>query len=126
MVTHHNPALRHPAHQESPIRCNSWNHSEHTAFCAIVRGNVPDAALRTVLTLAEEGIEAIEVSLTTNDAPAVIARARTELGPEALVGAETVRTADDAARAVAAGASYLVTRCSSTSRGPATSVTYRC
>lgn len=76
---------------------------------AIVRGNDPDAALRTVLTLAEEGIEAIEVSLTTNDAPAVIARARAELGPEALVGAGTVRTADDAARAVAAGASYLVT-----------------
>ncbi|MGY0064372.1 bifunctional 4-hydroxy-2-oxoglutarate aldolase/2-dehydro-3-deoxy-phosphogluconate aldolase [Streptomyces sp. LZ34] len=76
---------------------------------AIVRGNDPDAALRTVLTLAEEGIEAIEVSLTTNDALAVIARARAELGPEALVGAGTVRTAADAVRAVDAGASYLVT-----------------
>ncbi|RNG28774.1 bifunctional 4-hydroxy-2-oxoglutarate aldolase/2-dehydro-3-deoxy-phosphogluconate aldolase [Streptomyces botrytidirepellens] len=76
---------------------------------AIVRGTDPDAALRAVLTLAEEGIEAIEVSLTTNDAPAVIARARAELGPEALVGAGTVRTAADAVRAVEAGASYLVT-----------------
>ncbi|MBD3003801.1 MULTISPECIES: bifunctional 4-hydroxy-2-oxoglutarate aldolase/2-dehydro-3-deoxy-phosphogluconate aldolase [unclassified Streptomyces] len=76
---------------------------------AIVRGNDPDAALRVVLTLAEEGIEAMEISLTTNDAPTVIARARAELGPEALVGAGTVRTAADAARAVEAGASYLVT-----------------
>ncbi|GAA2332832.1 hypothetical protein SVIO_108110 [Streptomyces violaceusniger] len=33
---------------------------------AIVRGNDPDAALRAVLTLAEEGIEAMEISLTTN------------------------------------------------------------
>ncbi|GAA2332837.1 hypothetical protein SVIO_108100 [Streptomyces violaceusniger] len=39
----------------------------------------------------------------------MIARARAELGPEALVGAGTVRTAADAARAVEAGASYLVT-----------------
>ncbi|QLH26476.1 bifunctional 4-hydroxy-2-oxoglutarate aldolase/2-dehydro-3-deoxy-phosphogluconate aldolase [Streptomyces sp. Rer75] len=76
---------------------------------AIVRGNDPDAALRTVLTLAEEGIKAIEVPLTTKDAPAVIARVRAELGPEALVGAGTVRTAADAARAVESGASYLVT-----------------
>ncbi|WP_275560527.1 hypothetical protein [Streptomyces sp. 5-6(2022)] len=52
---------------------------------AIVRDNDPDAALRAVLTLAEEGIEAIEISLTTNDAPTVIARARAELGPETLL-----------------------------------------
>lgn len=76
---------------------------------AIVRGKDTTAALRTVLTLAEEGIAAIEVSLTTNDALAVIQQARTELGPHALLGAGTVRTAADAARAVDAGASYLVT-----------------
>ncbi|WP_262704019.1 MULTISPECIES: bifunctional 4-hydroxy-2-oxoglutarate aldolase/2-dehydro-3-deoxy-phosphogluconate aldolase [Streptomyces] len=76
---------------------------------AIVRGNDPGAALRTVLTLAEEGVGAIEVSLTTHDALGVITRARAALGPDALVGAGTVRTADDAARAVDAGASYLVT-----------------
>ncbi|MFI1728514.1 bifunctional 4-hydroxy-2-oxoglutarate aldolase/2-dehydro-3-deoxy-phosphogluconate aldolase [Streptomyces acidicola] len=76
---------------------------------AIVRGTDPGAALRTVLTLAEEGIEAIEVSLTTHDALTVIEQARAALGPEALVGAGTVRTAADGARAVAAGASYLVT-----------------
>ncbi|UUU19883.1 bifunctional 4-hydroxy-2-oxoglutarate aldolase/2-dehydro-3-deoxy-phosphogluconate aldolase [Streptomyces sp. DSM 40750] len=76
---------------------------------AIVRGTDPAAALRTVLTLAEEGIPAVEVSLTTADALTVIRQARTELGSEALLGAGTVRSAADAARAMDAGASYLVT-----------------
>ncbi|MFB7927722.1 bifunctional 4-hydroxy-2-oxoglutarate aldolase/2-dehydro-3-deoxy-phosphogluconate aldolase [Streptomyces sp. NPDC056039] len=76
---------------------------------AIVRGNDPGAALRTVRTLVEEGIEAVEVSLTTTDALAVIKQARAELGPDALIGAGTVRTVADAERAVDAGASYLVT-----------------
>lgn len=55
---------------------------------AIVRGKDPAAALRTVRTLAEEGIAAIEVSLTTADALTVIRRARTELGPDALSAPE--------------------------------------
>ncbi|MGA5899012.1 bifunctional 4-hydroxy-2-oxoglutarate aldolase/2-dehydro-3-deoxy-phosphogluconate aldolase [Streptomyces venetus] len=76
---------------------------------AIVRGKDPAAALRTVRTLAEEGIAAVEISLTTTEALTVITRARAELGPDALLGAGTVRSAADAARAVEAGASYLVT-----------------
>ncbi len=76
---------------------------------AIVRGKDPAAALRTVTTLAEEGIAAAEVSLTTADALTVIRRARAALGPDAPVGAGTVRTTEDAERAVDAGASYLVT-----------------
>ncbi|WP_217238173.1 bifunctional 4-hydroxy-2-oxoglutarate aldolase/2-dehydro-3-deoxy-phosphogluconate aldolase [Streptomyces sp. AC555_RSS877] len=79
---------------------------------AIVRGKDSAAALRTVVTLAEEGVAAIEVSLTTADALTVIRQARAELGPDAVLGAGTVRSAADAARAVDAvdaGASYLVT-----------------
>lgn len=76
---------------------------------AIVRGKDPAAALNAVRTLAEEGITAVEVSLTTADALTVIRQARAELGPHALLGAGTVRSAADAARAVDAGASYLVT-----------------
>ncbi|MFJ4674292.1 bifunctional 4-hydroxy-2-oxoglutarate aldolase/2-dehydro-3-deoxy-phosphogluconate aldolase [Kitasatospora sp. NPDC088783] len=76
---------------------------------AIVRGKDRDAALRTVLTLAEEGITAAEVSFTTPDAPWVIDRARRELGPDALLGAGTVLTATAAARAADAGANFLVT-----------------
>ncbi|MEU6228236.1 bifunctional 4-hydroxy-2-oxoglutarate aldolase/2-dehydro-3-deoxy-phosphogluconate aldolase [Streptomyces sp. NPDC047042] len=76
---------------------------------AVVRGKDAAAALSTVRTLTEEGIAAIEVSLTTTDALTVIRRARAELGPDALLGAGTVRSAADAARALDAGASYLVT-----------------
>ncbi|MGW3116829.1 bifunctional 4-hydroxy-2-oxoglutarate aldolase/2-dehydro-3-deoxy-phosphogluconate aldolase [Streptomyces sp. NPDC001107] len=76
---------------------------------AIVRGKEPAAALRTVATLAEDGIAVVEVSLTTRDALTVIRQARAELGSDALVGAGTVRSAEDATRAVDAGASYLVT-----------------
>ncbi|WP_206317601.1 bifunctional 4-hydroxy-2-oxoglutarate aldolase/2-dehydro-3-deoxy-phosphogluconate aldolase [Streptomyces composti] len=76
---------------------------------AIVRGTAPESALRTVIALAEEGIEVVEISLTSTDALHVIAQARAELGPKSLVGAGTVRTAADAVRAIEAGASYLVT-----------------
>ncbi|MCX4513890.1 bifunctional 4-hydroxy-2-oxoglutarate aldolase/2-dehydro-3-deoxy-phosphogluconate aldolase [Streptomyces sp. NBC_01619] len=76
---------------------------------AIVRGSDPDAALNTVLTLAEEGVALIEVSLTGRDALDVIARARAALGPDALLGAGTVLTADDAREAHKAGAAFLVT-----------------
>ncbi|GAA1936341.1 bifunctional 4-hydroxy-2-oxoglutarate aldolase/2-dehydro-3-deoxy-phosphogluconate aldolase [Kitasatospora viridis] len=76
---------------------------------AIVRGNDPGAALRCVLALAEEGITACEVSLTTPDAFGVIRAARRELGPAALLGAGTVLTAADAERAAEAGAAFLVT-----------------
>ncbi|MFD5088020.1 bifunctional 4-hydroxy-2-oxoglutarate aldolase/2-dehydro-3-deoxy-phosphogluconate aldolase [Kitasatospora sp. NPDC058406] len=75
----------------------------------IVRGTDRGAALRTVLTLAEEGLTASEVSLTTTDALWVIEQARRELGPDADLGAGTVLTADDAARATDAGAGFLVT-----------------
>lgn len=76
---------------------------------AIVRGTDPAAATRTVLTLAEEGVTLVEVSLNTPDAPDVISRARAVLGPEATVGAGTVITADDAERAADAGAAFVVT-----------------
>lgn len=76
---------------------------------AIVRGGDPDAALRTVLTLAEEGVELIEVSLSGTDALSVIARARQALGPEVPLGAGTVLTADQARAAHRAGAAFAVT-----------------
>ncbi|MFF7216212.1 bifunctional 4-hydroxy-2-oxoglutarate aldolase/2-dehydro-3-deoxy-phosphogluconate aldolase [Streptomyces sp. NPDC008238] len=76
---------------------------------AIVRGSDPDAALTTVLTLVEEGISLIEVSLSGRDALDVIARARTALGPDATLGAGTVLGADDARAAHKAGATFLVT-----------------
>ncbi|MBO4253069.1 bifunctional 4-hydroxy-2-oxoglutarate aldolase/2-dehydro-3-deoxy-phosphogluconate aldolase [Streptomyces griseorubiginosus] len=76
---------------------------------AIVRGKDPVAAVRTVRTLVEEGVAAVEISLTTTDALTVLRQARAALGSDALLGAGTVRCAGDAGRALDAGASYLVT-----------------
>ncbi|MGW7049218.1 bifunctional 4-hydroxy-2-oxoglutarate aldolase/2-dehydro-3-deoxy-phosphogluconate aldolase [Streptomyces avermitilis] len=76
---------------------------------AIVRGGDPEAALRTVLAMADEGIELIEVSLSGKDALSVIERAREALGPDRPLGAGTVLTADDARVAQRAGANFAVT-----------------
>jgi len=80
---------------------------------AIIRGTDPDAAVRSTVALAGEGVTLIEVSLTTPDAFGVISRARAELGADAepgvRVGAGTVVTAEDASRAAAAGADFAVT-----------------
>lgn len=76
---------------------------------AIVRGGEADSVLRTVLVLAEEGIELIEISLTSRGALDVLSRARAELGPGAPLGAGTVLTAGDARRARDSGADFAVT-----------------
>jgi 2-dehydro-3-deoxyphosphogluconate aldolase / (4S)-4-hydroxy-2-oxoglutarate aldolase len=76
---------------------------------AIVRGADCAAALASTLTLAEEGMGFIEVSLTTAGALDVIRRARAALGPDAWLGAGTVVSAADAEAAAAAGASFIVT-----------------
>jgi 2-dehydro-3-deoxyphosphogluconate aldolase / (4S)-4-hydroxy-2-oxoglutarate aldolase len=76
---------------------------------AIVRGSDPEAALASMRVLAGEGIDLIEVSLTTVDALSVIRRAATEMGGQLGLGAGTVLTVADAQAAVEAGAAYLVT-----------------
>ncbi|NUP24635.1 MAG: bifunctional 4-hydroxy-2-oxoglutarate aldolase/2-dehydro-3-deoxy-phosphogluconate aldolase [Streptomyces sp.] len=76
---------------------------------AIVRGDDPDAALRTVLALADEGVHLVEVSLSGKDALSVIERAREALGPDRPLGAGTVLTAQDARAAHSAGADFAVT-----------------
>jgi 2-dehydro-3-deoxyphosphogluconate aldolase/(4S)-4-hydroxy-2-oxoglutarate aldolase len=73
---------------------------------AIVRGSDTDAALAALRVLADEGIDLIEVSLTTAGALSVIRRAT---GGGLGLGAGTVRTPADAQAAVEAGAAYLVT-----------------
>ncbi|WP_231933649.1 bifunctional 4-hydroxy-2-oxoglutarate aldolase/2-dehydro-3-deoxy-phosphogluconate aldolase [Micromonospora coxensis] len=76
---------------------------------AIVRGTDPQAALASVHVLAEEGVDLVEVSLTGVDALSVIRRAAASLNDVRGLGAGTVLTARDAAAAVEAGATYLVT-----------------
>ena len=76
---------------------------------AIVRGPDPDAAVQTVLTLFDAGVQLVEISLTTTDADSVVSRVRKQLGSEVLLGCGTVVTAHDADRAADAGAAFIVT-----------------
>ncbi|MDT0268623.1 bifunctional 4-hydroxy-2-oxoglutarate aldolase/2-dehydro-3-deoxy-phosphogluconate aldolase [Streptomyces sp. DSM 44915] len=74
---------------------------------AIVRlRTAPPDAIRTAL--EDAGVPALEITLTTPGAEAAIARWRAA-GGAAAVGAGTVRTPDEARRAVRAGAQFLVT-----------------
>jgi 2-dehydro-3-deoxyphosphogluconate aldolase/(4S)-4-hydroxy-2-oxoglutarate aldolase len=76
---------------------------------AIIRGADPEAAIVASLLLLESGIRFLEVSLVTTDAARVI-REIVRLAPEGcVIGAGTVLTRDDVARAADSGAAFMVT-----------------
>lgn len=76
---------------------------------AIIRGADPDAAIRASLVLLECGIRFLEVSLVTTDALRVIAEVSRRAPDGCVIGAGTVLTRDDVARAAEAGARFIVT-----------------
>lgn len=73
----------------------------------IIRSDAPAKALAIGRTLIEAGYRVLEVSLTTPGAVDVIAELCAESDAE--IGAGTVLTAGDAAKAQAAGATFIVT-----------------
>ncbi len=76
---------------------------------AVVRGDDPDAALESILVLAEAGIPLVEITVTSKDAVGLLLRARAELGPQAPLGAGGVLTETDVVQVEQAGASFVVT-----------------
>lgn len=76
---------------------------------AIVRADDARSALGCIEVLADEGVDLIEVSLTSGDALAVLTQARASLGDAVELGAGTVMTSEQAQSALDAGATYLVT-----------------
>lgn len=76
---------------------------------AIIRGSSCIAAVEAATEIANGGINAIEVSLTSNDALRAIRQIRSTLPAHVTVGAGTILDADDARRARDAGAEFLVT-----------------
>lgn len=76
---------------------------------AIIRGSDPDASVATAIALVEEGIQLLEVSLTSADALGVLERIASKVGSSIRLGAGTVLTAADVARVRDAGATYIVT-----------------
>ncbi|MEX2031958.1 MAG: bifunctional 4-hydroxy-2-oxoglutarate aldolase/2-dehydro-3-deoxy-phosphogluconate aldolase [Dehalococcoidia bacterium] len=75
---------------------------------AIARGLGPEALPSVADALAEAGVRAVEVTLNSSGAFAAIEALARDLGVRLLVGAGTVLTVDSAARAVDAGARFLV------------------
>lgn len=81
-----------------------------TPVLAILRARTARHVGAAVRTLAEVGVSAVEVTLTTEGALEALGRVRAD-HPELLAGAGTVITPQDAADAVAAGAQFLVAPC---------------
>jgi 2-dehydro-3-deoxyphosphogluconate aldolase/(4S)-4-hydroxy-2-oxoglutarate aldolase len=75
---------------------------------AIVREQSGSAALERGAALVEAGVRVVEISLTTPDALGAITELVGAAGDRAVVGAGTVLDTDDAERAIAAGARFLV------------------
>jgi 2-dehydro-3-deoxyphosphogluconate aldolase/(4S)-4-hydroxy-2-oxoglutarate aldolase len=75
----------------------------------IVRTAQPGTAEAIARALAEGGIRAVEVALTTPDALAAIRSLAADPPAGAVIGAGSVRTVDDARAALAAGARFFVT-----------------
>ncbi|HZY01176.1 MAG TPA: bifunctional 4-hydroxy-2-oxoglutarate aldolase/2-dehydro-3-deoxy-phosphogluconate aldolase [Dermatophilaceae bacterium] len=76
---------------------------------AIIRGTDPSAAVQAALVLIESGIRFLEVSLVTTDALRVIAEVAGQAPEGCQIGAGTVLTREDVARAQEAGARFMVT-----------------
>jgi 2-dehydro-3-deoxyphosphogluconate aldolase / (4S)-4-hydroxy-2-oxoglutarate aldolase len=74
---------------------------------AVVHAPSAEGAVRAGLALAAGGVRGIEITFTTPDAAAAIARLR-EADGDLLVGAGTVTSAEHLSAAVAAGATFAV------------------
>lgn len=82
---------------------------EQTRIIAIVRG-VEEAHIDPLAdALYDGGIRAMEVTLNTQGALNMISRLQDRVGESLYIGAGTVIDLDDAKKAIAAGAGYLVT-----------------
>jgi 2-dehydro-3-deoxyphosphogluconate aldolase/(4S)-4-hydroxy-2-oxoglutarate aldolase len=75
---------------------------------AILRSSTSRHVPKVAHALVDAGIRALEVTLTIPDAVAIIAGLHADLGEDALVGAGTVVTLEDAEACIDAGADFLV------------------
>jgi 2-dehydro-3-deoxyphosphogluconate aldolase/(4S)-4-hydroxy-2-oxoglutarate aldolase len=75
---------------------------------AVLRAPSAEGALAAADAVVEGGLSAVEITYSTPDTAAVIAELRRRHGPEVLVGAGTVRRADEVAPVIEAGAQFIV------------------
>jgi 2-dehydro-3-deoxyphosphogluconate aldolase/(4S)-4-hydroxy-2-oxoglutarate aldolase len=76
---------------------------------AVIRGTDGGAAADAALTLVEEGVDHVEIALTTPGALEAIRLVRAALPDGALIGAGTVLSPEDVAAVEDAGAQFVVT-----------------
>lgn len=81
---------------------------ERTRVMAILRGRSAEHVQTVALTLAEAGLDCIELALTTPGALDALADLVASLPPAVMVGAGTVRSLSDAGRARNYGARFFV------------------
>ncbi|MFE7169359.1 bifunctional 4-hydroxy-2-oxoglutarate aldolase/2-dehydro-3-deoxy-phosphogluconate aldolase [Streptomyces sp. NPDC057616] len=79
-----------------------------TRLVAILRGSSTDRLVAAAGLLVEEGVRVLEFPLTGPGAPDALRRTVEAAGGSVVAGAGTVRTVDDARRALEAGAHFLV------------------
>ncbi|HEU4975349.1 MAG TPA: bifunctional 4-hydroxy-2-oxoglutarate aldolase/2-dehydro-3-deoxy-phosphogluconate aldolase [Baekduia sp.] len=75
---------------------------------AVLRAPTADGAVRAAEALVEGGVTALEVTYSTPDVAAVLARLGDRFGDEVVLGAGTVLESAQAEEAVASGACFLV------------------
>lgn len=77
----------------------------------VIRAESADVALRIVEALIHGGIRTLEITMTVPDAVTAIRTVAGQFGPDVLLGAGTVTSAELAERSLEAGAEFLVTPC---------------
>jgi 2-dehydro-3-deoxyphosphogluconate aldolase/(4S)-4-hydroxy-2-oxoglutarate aldolase len=82
---------------------------ERTRVVAIIRGVAEEHILQVAEALFKGGVTVMEVTMNTPGALSMITRLQEQLGDRMYIGAGTVLDAEDARKAVEAGALFIVT-----------------
>ena len=93
----------------TPVSGDFLDELTQARLLAIIRSTDPETAIQAALVLLESGIRFLEVSLVTTEALRVITEVARRAPDRCLIGAGTVLTRDDVARAHEAGARFMVT-----------------
>jgi 2-dehydro-3-deoxyphosphogluconate aldolase/(4S)-4-hydroxy-2-oxoglutarate aldolase len=94
---------------EHPMRTAPSATLREVPVIAVLRADAADRYDAVVDVLVENGIRSIELTLTTPGTIEPLAALRARVGDAAEIGVGTVTAADQARRAIDAGAGYLVT-----------------
>ena len=81
----------------------------HARIVGILRGIEPGFFSEVMHASFEAGLEAMEITMNTEGAEGIVRAQRDSVPPGRLLGMGTVRTVDEAKRAIGAGAMFLVT-----------------